>query len=136
LKTVIFMAALVAISACGSETPTTPTPAPIATASLEVSGQGSFSTCSLLGDCLFNASVQNTGAGCATSTAIVARFFDANNVQVGSDIAMGAAGSLSARTIRPGEIVALTSLGLVPASTSANGKTYRLFPTWTNVRCP
>lgn len=115
-----------------------PTPPPIPAATLQSSGQGGFRDClSLVQSCDFEASIQNVGAGCATQTTVVARFFDGNNTQVGSDAQMGAVGaSLASRTIRPQEIVAIASINRVAQSTATTSRSYRLFPTWTNVRCP
>jgi hypothetical protein len=130
--------------ACGSSnspstptTPSTPTPpAPtILPASLQLSGQGSWSLCSF-GDCLFSASIQNNGSGCASGTAVVARFYDANNAQMGSDVQMGTQGGLSVKVIRPNEIVAITSTIVVASNVVSGTKTYRLFPTWNDVQCP
>jgi hypothetical protein len=124
--------------ACGDDGPaTTPTPPPTPAASLQLSGQGSFANCSsLVGLCsAFQASLQNVGPGCASGTTVVARFFNASNAQVGSDVQMGAAGaSLSGLVIRPQEIVAILSVAPVPF-TLTTATRYQLFPTWTNVRC-
>lgn len=122
---------------CGG-TPTAPAPQPIPVAALQLTGQGSFAGCSGLIDlCAFQASIQNTGLGCATGTTVVARFFDGNNVQIGSDLQMGAmGGSLTSRTIRPQEIVALASVQPIAFSVASASKNYRLFPSWTDVRCP
>lgn len=133
MKCLAVLCALLA-AGCGSS-PTAPTPAPIPTAVLQITGQGSWTLCTSFNDCLFTASIQNTGAGCATNTTIVARFFDANNVQLGSDVQMGASGSLSGRTIRPGEIVPIVSLIPVQANVTTKVQSYRLFPTWSDVRC-
>jgi hypothetical protein len=131
------MAALVvglSLSACGGS-PAAPTPPPILSADIRLSGQGSWTGC-FLGDCFFSASIENVGAGCASGTSLVARLFDASNQQVGSDIQMGGSGSsLSARTIRPQEVVAVTSLLRVSADFIARSNTYRLFPAWNNVAC-
>lgn len=115
-----------------------PAPAPIPAASLQLSGQGSFTNCIPLFDrCDFQASLQNVGTGCATSTSAVARFYDGNGAQMGSDAQLGAVGaSLASRTIRPQEIVAVGSINTVTYTIATTSKSYRLFPTWTNVRCP
>ena len=69
-------------AACGGSTPTTPSQPPVVAADLRLSGQGSWTSC-ILGDCIFSASIQNMGAGCASGTTVVARFYDASNAQVG-----------------------------------------------------
>jgi hypothetical protein len=125
----------------GSKTPTTPSPPPqppIPSADIRLSGQGTWTNIlPIVGDGIFAASIQNVGAGCASGTAVIARFFDGNNQQVGSDTQMGGAGaSLSGLTIRPQEISAIRSVGFVPAAIISRTQSYRLFPTWNDVRCP
>ena len=132
LATLLLLCAVVA--GCGSNS--TPTAPSIPSADLRLSGQGSWTSC-FFGDCLFSASIQNLASGCASGTTVIARFYDGNNQQVGSDTQMGAVGSgLSGRTIRPQEIVALASVGIVGATTISRTQSYRLFPTWNDVRCP
>ena len=121
-------------AACGgSRGPTAPTPAPMAEAFLQGSGQWSWGNC--LGDlgCYFQTSIQNAGPGCASGTSVAVRFYDVDNSQRGADTQMGVSppGSLSALTIRPDEIVAVASLS--PQDPFAS---YRVFPTWNNVACP
>jgi hypothetical protein len=115
-----------------------PSPPPLPTATLQLSGQGSFVNClALIGRCDFQASIENAGQGCATGAAVVARFFDGAGGQLGSDVQMGAVGSsLASRTIRPGEIVAILSIAGVPLTVRDNMRSFRLFPTWTDTRCP
>ena len=85
--------------------------------------------------CRLIASIQNTGPGCATGTAVVARLYDERNVQFGSDMPMMATTeSLASKIIRPNDIVALESQGYVDA-TIILGATYRLVSTWTDVKC-
>jgi hypothetical protein len=123
----------VLVAGCGGGSPTAPTPAPIARALLQGSGQWSWGNC--LGDlgCYFLTSIQNVGPSCASGTSVIVRFYDVNNAQRGSDTRMGVGppGVLSALTIRPNEIVAISSLS--PQDTFAS---YRVFPTWNNVACP
>lgn len=117
-------------------TPTAPTPPPIAPANIVSSGQGQWSPCISSG-CAFAASVQNIGAGCATGLTVVVRFFDTANAQVGSDLQLGlTGGSLSGRTVRPNEILAVATFDFVPNATRNRVSTYSLIPAWTNVRCP
>ena len=121
-------------AACGgSSRPTASTPAPMAQAVLQGSGQWSWGTC--LGDlgCYFQTSIRNVGPGCASGTSVVVRFYDVNNSQRGPDAQMGVSpsGLLSALTIRPNEIVTVSSLS--PHDPFAS---YRLFPTWNSVACP
>jgi hypothetical protein len=124
-------------SACSGKNPAAPTPPPIPAASLVLTGQGSFTNCTILGDCLFSASIQNVGPGCAANTTVVVRFYDAatGGAQVGADVQMGATGGLSGRTIRPQEIVPLTALSVISPAINTKTKAYQLFPTWTDVRC-
>src|SRR5688572_33070332 len=113
------------VSGCGGGLATAPSPPPVPEAVLQLSGEGSFANCieSPISRCDFHASIQNVGSGCATSTTVVARFYDGSGNQVGSDAQMGApATSLASRTIRPVEIVALESVGFVP-KTVADGST-------------
>ena len=121
-------------AACGgSNSPTAPTPAPMAQAFLQGSGLWSWGNC--LGDlgCYSQTSIQNVGSRCAFGTSVVVRFYDSNHVQRGSDIRMDVSppGSLSALTIRPNEIVAVSSVS--PQDSFAS---YGVFPTWNNVACP
>jgi hypothetical protein len=101
-----------------------------------VAGQGTFVSCDSIGACLFSASIQNVGTSCASSTSVVARFFDESDAQLGSDVQMDASGSLSSRTIRPQEVVPLASLALVGSDVTHSARTYKLFPSWDNLMCP
>lgn len=116
----------------GDSSPSTPTVQP---AILVTTGAGVQKSC-VDRNCTLVASIQNTGTGCASGTAVVARLYDQLNAQVGSDMPMMATGELLAsKTIRPNDIVALASVGYVD-SVIIMGTTYRLVPTWTNVACP
>lgn len=124
-----------------SPTPTpapAPAPTPIPAAALQSSGQGSFFNCSqAVGLCsAFEASLQNVGPGCAGNTTAILRFYDGSNAQLGSDNPLGSIGGLSSRTIRPNEIVAVSTLQPISVTIANTYRSYRLFPTWTNVRCP
>lgn len=127
-------------SSCGSSSsPTTPvvtTPAPVLAANVVLTGQGAWTGC-IGTSCVFSASVQNNGAGCATGITVVTRLFDSNSAQVGSDIQMGTVQSpgLSARTLRPNEILAIASQIYIDGATINRAATYRLFPTWNNTAC-
>jgi hypothetical protein len=123
----------------GSNTPTAPStpppPPPLPQADIRPSGQGSWTSCiDILDVCSFDVSIQNVGQGCATGTTVVVRFFDMTDRQVGSDVQMGSP-LLASRTIRPNEILAVTSISRVPGSTARAATKYQLFPTWTNVPC-
>ena len=141
-KSTLGLLVLVMLSGgCGSKNPTTPSAQPPATvppADIRLSGQGTWTNLlPITGDGIFAASIQNVGTGCASGTAVIARFFDGNNQQVGSDTQMGGAGaSLSGLIIRPQEISAIRSVGFVPGATISRTQSYRLFPTWNDVRCP
>jgi hypothetical protein len=108
-----------------------------APAIIQSSGQGSWTMCDpISGNCWFSASIQNVGSGCAAGTTVVLRLFDGNGAQLGSDVQMGAIGtSLSAKTIRPQEVVAIQSLTFIGPSVSHSVQGYLLFPTWNNVAC-
>lgn len=123
----------------GPSTPTAPTPpAPIPAASIVASGQAQWTPC--LSDaigCAFAVSIQNVGVGCATDVSVVTRFYGTDSGQVGSDLAMAAiGGGLATRTVRPNEIIAISSVTFVTPAARSVMSTYRLYPTWTNVRCP
>ena len=129
------VAAIGLAAACGgSGSPTAPPPpAPMTQAFLQGFGQWSWGNC--FGDlgCYFQTSIQNVGPGCASGTSVVVRFYDVNNSPLGFETRMGVSppGVLSALTIRPNEIVAVSSLSLQDPFAS-----YRVFPTWNNVACP
>ena len=137
---VVVVLLLVAIG-CGDgpSSPTAPAPAPTPQASLVQTGTPSLD-CGIFG-CTLDASIQNIGAGCASGTAVVARLTDSEtNEQVGSDIQMRAAtgplSNLPSLTIRPQEIVALTSAGSLGSDVASRTVRVQLFPTWNNVSCP
>lgn len=136
MRRLLVVSALMVLG-CGGNSPTTPSaPPPPPAANLVSSGQGNWSVCSPSGSCLFLASIQNTGAGCATNTSVVVRFYNSASAQVGADIQMGGQGtSLSGRIIRPSEVVGLASVSLVSSTVVSGTATYQLFPTWTNVAC-
>src|SRR5262245_32624268 len=103
--------ALVALGVLGlfgcGDSPTTPTP--VAHLREYGPGMGELSDCDTYGACLFTASIQNQGSGCAAGTIAVALFFGGGAGALISEAQMEAPGGLSSRTIRPTEIVALTS---------------------------
>jgi hypothetical protein len=138
LRRLLFVSALGFATACGgSSSPTAPaTPPPLPTANLQPSGQASWGVCGPTHGCFFLTSIQNVGQGCASGTSVVARFLDANDAQRGSDVQMGAAGGLAAKTIRPNEVVAISSLGPTTLATDARVKSYRLLIAWNDVGCP
>jgi hypothetical protein len=128
------LSAILLAAACDSGSrPTTPPPAPSGRAFLQGSTLWSWGDC--LGDlgCYFLTSIQNVGTGCASGTSVVVRFYDGNNAQRGLDMRMeaGPPGALKALTIRPDEIVAISSAFPLDPFVS-----YRIFPTWTEVDCP
>ena len=86
---------------------------------------------------MLNWSLQNVGLGCATETTVVVRIYNDrdHNEQIGSDVPMGSLGGLYARTIRPDEIVPLTSQRRVGISSGSGTVYFQGFPTWTDVRC-
>ena len=117
-------------SASAAVTVTTPM------AQLQSTGQASFSNCSpFSGDCYLDWSIQNVGRGCAVQTTAVVRLYDATDAQVGSDVAMGGVVGLSSRTIRPNEIVPISSIGRIIRQIVDRVERVRLFPTWSNVAC-
>jgi predicted small lipoprotein YifL len=150
-KSVAVALLLFVAAACGSKSPatssspaatttttttTTTAPAAIPMADLKFSGQTTWTYCSsYTADCYFSAAIQNVGAGCGSGKTVIARFYDGNGQQVGSDVEMSASGGLSTRILRPQEIVAIDSSGMVPASVISRARAYRLFPTWDNVKC-
>ena len=113
--------------ACGGDTPTAPAPPP---AQL-VSQDGGWVNCFPTGNCQFQVSVRNTGAGCALAVTGSVRFFSSTNVQLGPTVAWTLP---SSRILRPNEVgVALTSFqdGAIVTGTS----TFLNEPAWTNTGC-
>ncbi len=116
----------------GDSSPSTPTVQP---ANLVTTGAGVQKNC-VDRNCTLVASIQNTGTGCASGSAVVARLYDSLDAQVGSDMPMVATGELLAsKTIRPNDVVVLKSVGYVD-SIMILGTTYRPLSTWTNAPCP
>lgn len=121
----------VALVGCGGgSTPTTPSIPP---ANIQSTGQGGWINCGIDVGCQFSAAVQNTGTGCAIGTAVVARFYDANGAQVGSDTSMGIGLNV---IIQPGQTVPINSTGFIAPNVVTSTQTYHLYPTWNNVACP
>ena len=146
MKQAVVCLCLIVAVACGgggSSSPTAPTPAPTPpqptpTAQLQSTGRPSFTRCvAILGTCYLDWSIQNAGPGCAVQTTAVARLYDAADAQVGSDVQMGSVQvGLSSRTIRPNEIVSITSARGIDRQFVDRTETVRLFPTWSNAACP
>src|SRR4051794_12298004 len=61
---------------------------------------GVWSDCTSNGECLLSLSIQNIGAGCASGTTVVVRFFDSANRVVGPDLHLEAPGGLSSKVIQ------------------------------------
>ena len=80
--------------------------------------------------CYFDWSIQNVGPGCAVQTTAIARLYDSTDAQVGSDVAMGSRDGvrLSSRTIRPNEIVPISSFGRITRQLVDRVERVRLFP--------
>jgi len=121
-----------------STSPQPQAPASIPAANLQNSGQMSWFGCLTDGSCGFTLSITNSGSGCASGISAVTRFYNANNQQVGSDVQMTiAGGGLPSVVLRPSEILVLYSLPpWLPYSATSIARSYRVFPAWTNVRCP
>ena len=149
LKQVVVCLCFLVAVACGgggSSSPTAPTPTPTPppppppppTAQLQSTGRPSFTSCvAILGTCYLDWSIQNVGPGCAVQTTAVARLYDAADAQVGSDVQMGSVQvGLSSRTIRPNEIVSITSTRGIERQFVDRTERVRLFPTWSNAACP
>ena len=142
----LFFLVAVACGGGGSSSPTAPTPTPTPppppppppTAQLQSTGRPSFTSCvAILGTCYLDWSIQNVGPGCAVQTTAVARLYDAADAQVGSDVQMGSVQvGLSSRTIRPNEIVSITSTRGIERQFVDRTERVRLFPTWSNAACP
>ena len=87
--------------------------------------------------CFYDASIKNTGQGCATNTAVTIRYFS-DAVQVGSTYAMKATnGDLRTIKIRPGEVVSLRTVNRVSGQVIRRGgeRTYRLDISTDTVAC-
>ena len=80
------------------------------------------------------------GDGPSSPTAPTRLTDSETNEQVGPDIQMRAAtgplSNLPSLTIRPQEIVALTSAGTLGSDVASRTVRVQLFPTWNNVSCP
>ena len=69
-------------------------------------------------------------------TTAVVRLYDATDGQAGSDVQMGSVGvGLSSRTIRPNEIVPISSIRRIDMQFVERTEGVRLFPTWSNAAC-
>lgn len=131
------IAALLAlVVACGGSNtaPTrTPAPAPIPPAQIVSGGGGSFINCLLTIDvCDFQGELRNSGAGCANDVRGIVRFFNASGQQLYTAFSW----SLTAtQVIRPNESFTFRARGVQPASGLQATATYRVEPSWTDVRC-
>jgi len=138
------VAALVTL-ACGGSSPTTPTStyvAPIPSPNVVRDGGISYvSPCykdiaDIIG-CFYDASIKNSGQGCATNTTVTLRYFS-DGVQVGSTFPMKATnGDLRTIKIRPGETVSLRTVTRVPGRViyREGERTYRLDISTDTVAC-
>ena len=134
--------ALAATCCGGSSSPTAPTPIPQHNL---VYSQGSATT-TVARAYLFAASIKNDGTGCASGTTVSVTFLN-DGQRVGADIPMGKhdgllragrASALSEMTIRPGEIVALSTASFLSSSVvnRPGEKTFQLNISANSVRCP
>jgi hypothetical protein len=134
---------LIVASACGggSSTPTAPTPPPTPAANIVQSGQFAFSCTTpspydpaMISNCTIAGALQNTGAGCAANTTAVVRL--SGTAGTLPDMQLGAVGvGLSARVLRPGEVVSVGTIQSISHSAANAVTTYQIVPTWTNVAC-
>lgn len=115
----------VTVSACGGQSPTTPTaPAPIPAAQIVSLGGGTFTSCNII-SCFVTFPMQNQGVGCASGIAGTVTFSNASGP-------LGAEQWTHTPTVRANEsfVVSRTVAVGFNAATS-----YRMDPAWTNVRC-
>lgn len=128
--------------ACGGNSPTAPTtpaPTPIAAAALTLNPNASWTSClpaigGFIGSCVFQGSIQNTGAGCAGGVTAVVQLKDGTGQQLGSDrtaLFIMASGHI----IRAAETIQFQTLSVDLPTVNAT-KTFGLKPAWTNVACP
>lgn len=132
MKCVLIAVALLSLSACGGSpaapAPTPPAPTPIPAAAIVSAGGGTFSFCNQFG-CIFDGPMRNSGAGCANAIRGTVTFTNGQG-QLLSTLQWNIA---SATIVRPGENFVFTVSGPGTLSTTA---TYRIDPSWTDVRCP
>jgi hypothetical protein len=132
------------VSACsGDESRSQTSPTPVLPAQIRPAATAPvWAGCPLpegvaAGTCQISLSIQNSGTGCASGTVIKVRFLDAGDVQVGGpDTQMDTTGGgLSSMTIRPNEVVSLTSVTGVDAAVYSLQKKVVVIPFWHNVAC-
>jgi hypothetical protein len=136
--TLLMFALALSTAACGGSAPATPSV--VAAANLVSVGQGSWTQCNME-TCVFLASIQNTGPGCATGAEVTVTISNSAAVPIGEpNTHMGVQGTtgllaLSTRVIQPNEVVALSSTIPLAVAVKDGMATYQLFPKWTSVKC-
>jgi hypothetical protein len=131
--TLVTVASLSLVGCGGSGSPAAPTPPPPPPAAqLVIDGDGAWRQCSsILGLCIFQGGLRNTGAGCAGNVRGVTRFIDANGTQSAPfNWTLPAA----AAVLRPNEVVAY-QINAVPFALSTTSTRYQTEPAWDNVAC-
>ena len=128
---------IIVISCGGSSSPTAPSSSYITPHNLQQEGGSDWgSFCTSIGGCRFGTSIKNTGAGCASSTAVTVQFYDETGAAYGSAYQMGATGgSLASRTIRPQEVVAISTINTFRSGLINYYKTYELSISANSVNC-
>lgn len=125
---------LVLLAACSDKSPTEPDPIP--EADIVFSGSSSWVDCNQIsGNCYLAFSITNAGPGCAASVSVVARLYNAQDVQIGQDLTMLRNGVSAIGNVGIGQIVPLESVSIVPFSINNAAASVEVFPAWSDVRC-
>jgi hypothetical protein len=135
MKRLVIVLAL-AVSACGSDSPTAPTPAPILPANLASMGNLNVTGCTASTGNLFSCfgysgAAQNSGTGCASGVRGVTTTYDsATRAQV------GVSNWSYNPVVRPNEQIAYNGISLLVTGPLTGGWYYTTTMSWDNVKCP
>jgi len=122
---------LLSLTACGSSTPSAPTPQPIPAARVMQTGSNQWVSClPIVNTCTFQAEIKNIGIGCAGNIRGTTRFGDATGATLGT-FNWTTGGGL----MRPQETYVYAIPGVPFAIAYGQGTTFTTQPAWDNVRC-